>query len=78
MGCVGNLAVAVILPVMGSIYDTGTLSALPERAENRRSSLKARLDADKLQGLAKTEPAVVKVAEIEGAGRLFARSRHSP
>ena len=29
MGCVGNLAVAAILPLMGSIYDSGTLNALP-------------------------------------------------
>src|SRR4029077_4007003 len=29
MGCVGNLAVALLLPVMGGFYDKGTLSALP-------------------------------------------------
>jgi MFS family permease len=29
MGCVGNLAIAGILPIMGQIYDTQTLEALP-------------------------------------------------
>src|SRR4029077_12346451 len=29
MGCVGNLAVALLVPVMGSIYDTSALGALP-------------------------------------------------
>ncbi len=31
MGCVGNLAIAMILPVMGQIYDNGTLAAFRPR-----------------------------------------------
>jgi fucose permease len=71
MGCVGNLAIAVILPVMGSIYDTGTLSALPSDLRPAVVSQGEKLDADKLGGLAKTQPDVVKVAEIEGARQAF-------
>ncbi len=70
MGCVGNLAVALLLPVMGSIYDTSTLEALP--AESRPLVMTgSKLDADKLADLAKTQPDNVKVAEIAGARQAF-------
>ena len=36
MGCVGNLAIALILPVMGQIYDNGTLAALRPDIAGRR------------------------------------------
>jgi len=70
MGCVGNLAVALLLPVMGSIYDTSTLEALP--AESRPLVMSgSKLDADKLSSLGKTQPEEVKVAEIMGARQAF-------
>jgi MFS family permease len=70
MGCVGNLAVAAILPVMGSIYDEGTLSALP--AELRpHVVVNGKLDADKLAEVGKTQKAPVTDAEIEGARQAF-------
>ena len=59
MGCVGNLAVAAILPVMGGIYDNGTLNALPADIRPQVLAEGAKLDADKLAALEKTEPAVV-------------------
>jgi len=71
MGCVGNLAVALILPVMGSIYDNGTLSALPDDLRPQVKVAGEKLDADKLQELAKAEPSVVKDAEIAGARQAF-------
>jgi MFS family permease len=71
MGCVGNLAVAAILPIMGSIYDTGTLSALPSDLRPAVVNQSEKLDADKLQALAKTQPEAVKTAEIEGARQAF-------
>jgi MFS family permease len=70
MGCVGNLAVAVILPVMGSIYDQSTLGALaPELRPN--VVVGGKLDADKLAELAKTQKTEVTAAEIEGARQAF-------
>jgi MFS family permease len=71
MGCVGNLAVAVVLPIMGSIYDTNTLSALPEDLRPQVVSASNKLDADKLTALGKTQPDAVNVAEIEGARQAF-------
>src|SRR5262249_38220352 len=71
MGCVGNLAVAVILPVMGSIYDTNTLSALPAELRPQVVNSADKLDADKLAALGKTQPEIVKTAEIEGARQAF-------
>jgi hypothetical protein len=68
---VGNLAVAAILPLMGSIYDTGTLSALPEGVRPLVVVSGEKLDADKLQDLGKTQPAIVNTAEIAGARQAF-------
>jgi MFS family permease len=71
MGCVGNLAVAVILPVMGGIYDNGTLAALPVEVRPQVVVAGDKLDADKLQELGKTQPEMVKSAEIAGARQAF-------
>jgi MFS family permease len=71
MGCVGNLAVAVVLPVMGSIYDNNTLSALPQEVRGQVVNASQKLDADKLEAIGKTQPEVVKGAEIEGARQAF-------
>jgi MFS family permease len=71
MGCVGNLAVAVILPVMGGIYDNGTLTALPAELRTQVVVESDKLDADKLRELGKTQPAIVKSAEISGARQAF-------
>ena len=71
MGCVGNLAVAAILPLMGSIYDDGTLAALPGDVRPLVVVSGEKLDADKLQELGKTQPAIVNAAEIAGARQAF-------
>jgi hypothetical protein len=71
MGCVGNLAVAAILPVMGGIYDNSTLSALPPEFRPQVVVSESKLDADKLKALEKVEPAVVRNAEIAGARQAF-------
>jgi MFS family permease len=71
MGCVGNLAVAVCLPIMGSIYDNGTLQALPSELRPQVVAQNEKLDADKLQELGKAQPDVVKSAEIQGARQAF-------
>jgi hypothetical protein len=80
MGCVGNLAVALILPVMGGFYDRGTLGALPP---DLRPSVVAspkpgavagepgKVDEEKLKALEKTHPAEVKVGVIAGARQAF-------
>jgi MFS family permease len=71
MGCVGNLAVAMILPVMGSIYDNGTLNALPADVRTQVVVAGEKLDSDKLQEVKKTAPDVVGEAEIAGARQAF-------
>jgi fucose permease len=67
MGCVGNLAIAAILPIMGQIYDTQTLAALPE-ADRPAVMRDGRLDPDKLHQLPKAE---VDRVEAEGAKQAF-------
>jgi MFS family permease len=47
MGCVGNLSVAVVLPIMGQIYDNQTLAAVPPELQPR-VMVNGRLDPDKL------------------------------
>ena len=71
MGCVGNLAIALILPFMGQIYDHGTLAALPPEAQAVVMKAKGQLDPDKLQLLKKTEKSVVDQAEASGAQQAF-------
>jgi hypothetical protein len=71
MGCVGNLAVAAILPVMGGIYDNSTLNALPADVRPLVLVEGNKLDADKLKELGKTQADVVRVAEIAGAQQAF-------
>jgi MFS family permease len=80
MGCVGNLAVAMILPVMGGFYDRGTLSALPPEyrplvvaspAPGAAAGEDGKVDAEKLKALEKNHPEEVKVAVIEGARQAF-------
>lgn len=86
MGCVGNLAISMILPIMGGIYDQATLDKLP--AEIRAQvAVEGKLDPDKLQQVKKSDPKVidpvtmkrakgpnekaVDAAEIEGARQAF-------
>jgi MFS family permease len=71
MGCVGNLAVAAILPVMGGIYDNSTLGALPDDVRPQVVVEGNKLDADKLKDVAKAQPTVVRDAEIAGARQAF-------
>jgi MFS family permease len=73
MGCVGNLAIALILPVMGRIYDNGTLEALPPQAQAIVRKADGQLDQDKLQALRKTQQAAVDAAEAAGAQQAFRR-----
>jgi MFS family permease len=73
MGCVGNLAIAMILPVMGRIYDNGTLEALPAPAQAIVRKADGQLDQDKLQELRKTDRVAVDAAESAGAQLAFRR-----
>ena len=70
MGCVGNLAIAMILPVMGGIYDANTLNALPADVRTK-VVVGEKLDNDKLQEMKKGSPEVVDAAEIAGARQAF-------
>jgi MFS family permease len=71
MGCVGNLAIAGILPIMGQIYDHGTLAALPPEIQATVKKSDGGLDQDKLQVVAKTQKDVVDRAEAQGAQQAF-------
>jgi hypothetical protein len=71
MGCVGNLAIAGILPIMGQIYDKGTLEALPPEIQASVKKADGGLDQDKLQALAKTQKDEVDRAEAQGAQQAF-------
>jgi hypothetical protein len=71
MGCVGNLAIAMILPVMGRIYDQGTLDALPADTQVVVRKADGGLDQDKLQSVAKSQKDVVERAEAQGAQQAF-------
>jgi MFS family permease len=72
MGCVGNLAIAIILPIMGRVYDNETLAALPEQVR-AQVQVDGRLDEDKLQALRQTDKALVDGAEINGARQAYRR-----
>jgi MFS family permease len=71
MGCVGNLAIAGILPIMGQIYDNGTLAALPPEVQASVKRADGSLDQDKLEVVAKTQKDVVDRAEAQGAQQAF-------
>lgn len=71
MGCVGNLAIAAILPLMGGIYDSSTLNALPADIRAKVVVAGEKLDNDKLQEAKKTAPEIVDGAEIAGARQAF-------
>ncbi len=73
MGCVGNLAIALILPVMGQIYDKGTLDALRPDTQAVVRKPDGQLDQDKLQEVRKIEPAAIDAAEASGAQQAFRR-----
>jgi MFS family permease len=72
MGCVGNLAIAMILPVMGRIYDSSTLDALPPEAQ-AIVKVDGRLDQQKLDALRESQPQVVDQAKATGAQQAFRR-----
>jgi MFS family permease len=71
MGCVGNLAIAGILPIMGQIYDHGTLAALPPEIQASVKKPDGGLDQDKLLAVAKTQKDEVDRAEAQGAQQAF-------
>ncbi len=73
MGCVGNLAIALILPVMGQIYDNGTLAALRPDTQAVVRTTGGQIDQNKLQAIRKIEPAAVDEAEASGAQQAFRR-----
>ncbi len=73
MGCVGNLAIAMVLPVMGQIYDNSTLAALPPEIQATVKNDKGGLDQDKLDALQKSndEKPRVEAAIVSGAQQAF-------
>ena len=70
MGCVGNLAIAAILPIMGGIYDSATLDKLPAEVRAQVAA-EGKLDPDKLDKVRAANAQAVDVAEIEGARQAF-------
>jgi MFS family permease len=71
MGCVGNLAIALILPIMGQIYDRGTMDALRPETQALVRTAAGEIDQSKLQEVRKVEPAAVDEAEANGAKQAF-------
>jgi MFS family permease len=73
MGCVGNLAIAIVLPVMGGLYDSGTLAALPPEVQASVKKPDGGLDQDKLAEFQKSDETKAKVepAIVSGAQQAF-------
>jgi MFS family permease len=70
MGCVGNIAIGVVSPLMGSVNDDITLKALPSELHNRVVVNRV-IEPDKVKALPEAEKAVVANAQSEGAKWSF-------
>ena len=71
MGCVGNLAIAVVLPIMGGIFDRESTAALPPDVQ-ARVVVEGKIDEIKRKELVdKQEIQAVDEAEIAGARWSF-------
>lgn len=70
MGCVGNLAIGFVSPMMGGINDDITLKALPTELRDRVVVNRV-IDPDKVKALPEADKKVVAVAQSEGAKWSF-------
>jgi len=70
MGCVGNLAISQILPIMGAIYDRATLDKLPAELRSQ-VAVEGKLNPGKLEQIKPANKEAVDIAEIEGARQAF-------
>jgi MFS family permease len=70
MGCFGNLAIAFILPVMGSIYDTQTMKAISPEVQ-QMVVVNGAVDENKVKALPPETAKVVDDAQITGARWAF-------
>lgn len=74
MGCVGNLAIAVVLPVMGAIYDHESTAVLPPTLKEKVVATvdgREKIDEIKRKDLTGADAQVVDAAEIQGARWSF-------
>jgi hypothetical protein len=73
MGCIGNLAIAIVLPIMGQIYDSATLAALPPEIQAAVKKADGGLDQDKFESLQKSkeDQPNVEAAIVSGARQAF-------
>jgi hypothetical protein len=70
MGCVGNLAIGVVSPWMGSINDTITLQNVPPEIQNRVVVNRV-IEPDKVKELPAEEQQIVAAAQAQGAKWSF-------
>jgi MFS family permease len=70
MGCVGNLAIGVVSPWMGSVNDKITLENIPSELQNRVVVSRV-IDPEKVKQLPAEQQAVVAEAQATGAKWSF-------
>jgi MFS family permease len=70
MGCIGNVAVGLVMPWMGSVNDKITLEAMPSELKNR-VVVNSVIDPEKVKALPEKEQADVLNAQKEGAKWSF-------
>jgi MFS family permease len=70
MGCMGNLSIALILPVMGGIYDRESTAVLPPEIHAKVVE-KGKIDEVKRKTLTEHDAKIVDQAEIVGARWSF-------
>ncbi len=70
MGCVGNLAIGVVSPWMGSINDTITMQNVPSELQNRVVVNKV-IEPDKVKELPTADQQVIASAQAQGAKWSF-------
>jgi len=70
MGCIGNLAIGVVSPWMGSVNDDITYKALPKHLQQAVVVANV-IDQDKVKALPKEEQTLVLKAQGEGAKWSF-------
>ena len=71
MGCVGNLAIAVVLPWMGGINDQITFAAIPAEIQQSDRGRRGASSQDKVKTLPPEQQTIVTEAQKEGAKWSF-------
>ncbi|MDR3634580.1 MAG: MFS transporter [Isosphaeraceae bacterium] len=70
MGCVGNIAIGVVSPLMGSVNDKITYEALPPALQNQIVVNRV-IESDKVKALPEADQKIVAQAQSEGAKWSF-------